>query len=187
MRIFVLVALAFFVTVCTYAESFEHRLKIAKVGDWVEMQCITFFGGKRTEETIKQEVTKRDGKGVTIRIRTRVMEKENQAREIFHPFNQVAVNQVDGTTTNSEYVKKSRSEILGEGNEDLLIKGKKCSCHWVKRKSYIDRPGQKEIITSTAWTCIDIPLCPLVKRIVVREGTLNLTTNEQLLDFGCGK
>ncbi len=147
------------VPVVARAAETDNPYQNAKKGDWVMFKVSAQFGDRRIEGSLKQTVTAKDEKSVTVRNLTKFMGMELPAQEqkidLTKPFNP-ASGSVPGANN-------AKIEKLDSGKETIEVGGKKYECEWVKNKVTVDAGGMKIESETKTWTSKSAPLAGLVK------------------------
>jgi hypothetical protein len=156
------------------ARADENPYRSAKKGDWATYKTSTSFGAFKADGTMKQVVTAKDDKSLTLKISITSMGMELPAQEhkidLTKPFDPSAAA-VPGAGN-------AKVEKLGSGKETLEIGGKKYECEWVKNKMTIDANGMKIETETKVWTSKSVPLGGLVKmesKLAQGSSTMELT------------
>jgi hypothetical protein len=150
-------------------EKMDNPYKNAKVGDYVEFKMTTNFAGMDIEGTMKQVVTAKDDNEATIKITTKLMDKEAPAQtqkvDLTKPF--------DITMMGMQGKNKGKFEKTGEGKEKVKIGDKSYECNWLAGKITADVNGKKFETEVKFWTSKDVPMSGLVK-MDMKSNFLNL-------------
>lgn len=137
----------------------DNPYKNAKKGEWVSYKMSTQFGTQKIEGTLKQTVTAKDEKSVTVKIAMKFMGMEfppqEQKIDLTKPFNP-ASGSIPGANN-------AKIEKLDSGKETVEVGGKKYECEWVKNKITVDAGGMKIETETKTWTSKSAPLAGLVK------------------------
>ena len=156
------------------ADDKDHPYKSAKKGDWVSYKTSTDFGGFKSDSTVKQVVTAKDDKSVTLKISVTAMGTEFPPQEhkidLTKPF--------DPSTVGAPGAANAKVEKLDSGKETIEVAGKKYECEWVKKKMTIDANGMKIESESKVWTSKSAPLGGMVKmetKLAQGSTTMELT------------
>jgi len=155
-------------------------LKAGKVGDWVETKTTTDTMGTKMEQTMRQEIVKKDDASVTLKTEIAMMGQKMPAQETVIPFDTIATAPV---AAGSGMV----IEKIAEGDETIKIGDKEYKCHWVKNKTSMEAAGMKVEQTNTVWTCPDVPVNNMVKMVVEQESPAKSVTTQELVGCGTGK
>jgi hypothetical protein len=152
-RLFSVVLILACVPVIARADEKENPYKSAKKGDWVSYKMSTKFGDFKSEGTMKQLVTNKDDKSVTVKISMHLMGADLPAHE----------QKIDPNAAAALGGGKAKVEKLDSGKETVEIGGKKYECDWVKNKLTVDANGMKIETETKVWTSKSVPLGGLVK------------------------
>ena len=133
----------------------ENPFKSAKVGDWVEFKQATQMAAGNMEATMKQTVTAKDEKTVTLKM-------EVSANGMKPPPQEVKI-ELDKPYDPTQTPENAKIEKLKEGDETITAGGKEYKCHWVQSKVTVDHEGTKFETESKSWISKDAPLGGLVK------------------------
>src|SRR5262245_37365354 len=140
------------------AEDKENPFKNAKKGDWVSYKTKAQFGDFKSEGTMKQTVTDKDDKSVTLKIATNFMGMDLPAQEqkidLTKPFDPSSSAVPGG---------KAKVEKMESGKETIEVDGKKYECEWVKSKVTVEANGMKIESESKVWMSKQAPLSGMVK------------------------
>ena len=173
-RLFSVVLVLACLPVIARADEKENPYKSAKKGDWVSYKMSTKFGDFKSEGTMKQLVTQKDDKSVTVKISMHLMGADLPAHEqkidLTKPF--------DPSTAAMPGAGNAKVEKLGTGKETIEIGGKKYECEWVKTKMTIDANGMKIESESKVWMSKSASLGGLVKmesKLAQGSTTMELT------------
>jgi hypothetical protein len=165
--ILVLCALAF-LSGLTAAQEKTHPFAKAKVGDWVAYKVET--GSPSANITIKQTVSARDAEGVTLKVEMSMGGKPLQATDqrvsLMEPFDPARMLQSPAV--------KSQVTKLGEGEETVMVTGKKYKCTWVKNRVITEFNGQIIETNSKMWVSKDVALGGLVRAETETAGAVTV-------------
>jgi hypothetical protein len=147
------------VPMIAHADDGDNPYKSAKKGDWVSYKMTTSFGAFKSEGTMKQLVTDKDEKSVTLKISMHLMGMDLPAQEQKIDL----TKKYDPNTGSIPGAGNAKVEKLGSGKETVEVGGKKYECEWVKSKVTIDANGMKIESETKLWTSKSAPLSGLVK------------------------
>lgn len=154
------VVLIAFVSFLSRAEDLENPYKNAKVGDWAEYSSHTEGTGFKVDSTMKQTVTAKDDKEVTIKIETEMQGHKNATEQKIDLTKKYDPNALPATMPGGM---KPKVDIVKEGDEKVTVAGKEYSAHFVENKITMEMQGTKMESTSKSWTAKDAPLGGLIK------------------------
>jgi hypothetical protein len=150
----------------------ENPFKKAKKGDWVEYKMTTSAMGFNIEGTLKQTITEKDDKSVTMKITGKAMGNDfppqTQKIDLTKPFVPGAGLVPGGAN--------AKVEKLDSGKETLEVGGKKHECEWVKTKV-----NDAEV---KVWLSKSAPLGGMVK-MEMKSKVANVTL--EMTEFGTDK
>jgi hypothetical protein len=138
-------------------EKAENPFKDAKVGDYVTYKMTMSIMGKETEGTIKETVTAKSAKEVTLKSVNNVSKGESAPEKIdlTMPFDPVA-----SFTRGDKDAKFAKS---GEGDEKIKVGDKTYECHWIAGKLTQSAGDQKVEMDVKMWFSKSVPLSGMVK------------------------
>lgn len=143
----------------------DNPLKNAKIGQFVEYKMVTETMGMKTEMKMKQTVIGKDNVSVTLRNETEAMGQKMPPQEIKIMLDQPYEPYKTG-------LKDAKVTILNQGDETVIVNGKKYDCHFVKVKVVASSPNQITAV-STVWSSNEVPVTGIVK--MVSESTMNMS------------
>jgi len=162
----------------------EHPLKNARAGDWVQYKVTRDIGGKKSEATETQRVTKNDGKIVSF-------DQENKsagtrvAGDISLYLDEPCEPEDPSSPLNYVAVKNAKIEILGQGDETLTVNGQEYPCHWVKRKISFETGKELSEYESKVWICkAQVPLFGYVRKEYTHTAPVKATLVHELIGHG---
>ncbi|HZZ77665.1 MAG TPA: hypothetical protein VFE62_04045 [Gemmataceae bacterium] len=136
----------------------ENPYKNAKVGDYVSYRMSTSAGGKEFNIDIKQIVTAKDDKEVSLKTTTSFNGKELPGQttkvDLTKPFDP-ASSVLQG--------KKGTFEKKDEGKEKVKVGDKAYDCTWISGKVVAEFKGNKLESDVKFWVSKSVPLSGLVK------------------------
>jgi hypothetical protein len=136
----------------------ENPFRAAKVGDYVAYKMTTSVMGKNLEINMKQTVTAKDEKEVTLSTATTFMGNAFPGQEskidLTKPY-----DPAEAATAN----KKGKFEKTGEGKEKIKIGNKEYECTWMTGKVSADANGKKLESDIKAWFSKSVPLTGMIK------------------------
>jgi hypothetical protein len=152
-------AVAFLATsVSQGQEKNENPFRKAKVGDFVAYKMTTSLMGNKLELSMKQTVTAKNEKEVTLNTATMFMGNALPGQEtkvdLTKPYDPAAAATGD---------KKGKFEKTGEGKEKIKIGNKEYECTWMTGKVTADANGMKLESDIKAWFSPSVPLTGMIK------------------------
>jgi hypothetical protein len=156
-----LVALAVLacVPMAARAEEPENPYKKAQKGQWATYKMTIKLAGNNVDGTMKQTVTEKDDKSVTLEIVTNVFGnemKQTQKIDLTKPFNPLAGQQLPPGAD-------SKIEKKDSGKETIEVAGKKQETEWTKYKISVSAMGQMFDGDVKVWLAKDLPLGGMAK------------------------
>lgn len=145
-------------SLAAFAED-ENPYKAAKIGDWAEYKSSTDANGFKMESKMKQTVTAKSDKEVTVSIEMD-MAGQKHTQETKIDLTKAYDPAAAGTQPGAKAPKITKGK---EGDETLTVGGKEYKSHWVESKMTIDMGGQSIESESKSWVSKDVPLGGLVK------------------------
>jgi hypothetical protein len=137
----------------------ENPLKNAKVGDWAEYKMTDNSGGIELKGTIKNVVSEKTGKFITLKTTAKVGSDELPTRdniiELTKPFNPPSLA---GLPNDDVKVEK-----ISDGKEKIKIGGKEYDCTWEKLKVKAKAINTEFDGEVKVWICKTVPLGGMVK------------------------
>jgi hypothetical protein len=137
----------------------ENPFLTAKVGDYISYKMSTKVMNNGIEATMKQTVTAKTDKEVTLKTVATVMGMEAPAQETKIDL----TKSYDPATVATQGNKGAKYTKLGEGKETLKIGGKEYACSWTKAKVTVEANKMKFESEFKMWTCKKVPLTGMVK------------------------
>jgi hypothetical protein len=141
------------------AQDKDNPYKKVKVGDYVTYKMTTSFNGATFATDMKQTVTARTDKEVTLKTTSTIFGKD-----------------VPGQTTTIDLTKpydvaaaavaakqKGKFEKTGEGKEKIKVNGKEYDCNWVSGKLAGEIKGLKIESDVKVWASREAPMSGVVK------------------------
>ncbi len=160
-------------------EKDENPFKKAKVGDFVAYKMTTSVAGKDIEITMKQTVTAKDEKEVTLTTTTMFMGKSFPGQE-----SKVDLSKPYDPTAAATANKKGKFDKTGEGREKIKVGNKEYECTWLTGKVTADANGKKLETDMKAWFSKTVPLTGMIK-MEMKSNFANITM--ELADSGSAK
>lgn len=137
----------------------ENPFKNAKVGDWVSYKMTTSAMGLNFDGEMKQSVTAKDDKSVTLKTTTKINNMEFPGMEskidLTKPYDP------SGAATQGN--KNAKVEKIGDGKEKIKVGGKEYDCTWTKYKVVAEAGGIKIDSEMKMWMSKAVPLSGMVK------------------------
>jgi hypothetical protein len=159
----------------------ENPYKKANVGDWVEFKSSTVMPQMKMESKMKQTVTAKTEKEVTVKMDMEMPNMPVQSNEMKIDL----TTKYDPTTAGMPPgAKVPKIEKLAEGDETLNIGGKEYKSHWVSQKMETDMGGAKMESQMKTWTSKDAPLTGMVRMETKMTGAMAMTTTMELTGSG---
>lgn len=152
--------LAFLAPLATQGqEKMDNPYKTAKVGDYVAYKIITSLGGRNLEMAMKQTVTAKDDKEVTVKTTTKIMGNEVPTQttkiDLTKPF--------DITSAVVQGKKSGQFEKTGEGKEKVKVGAKTYECTWISGKVVAEANGKKIESDVKVWMSKEVPMSGMVR------------------------
>ncbi|MCZ7647890.1 MAG: hypothetical protein M5U26_21970 [Planctomycetota bacterium] len=160
----------------------DNPYKAAAVGDWVEYKnVIVQPGGAKMESTMKQTVTAKDDKSVTIKNAVSMMGQNHESEQTIN---------LEEKYEPAPKVPNGKAEKLEEGAEKIAVGGTDYDCKWYKYKVTADINGGQMVSTFKVWVCKDVPISGMVKTESATSmaiGGQNIDTTSSIELSGSGK
>ena len=147
----------------------ENPYKNAKVGDYATYKMTTKVAGININGSVKQVVSAKSDKEVTIKVTGSVdfngnkmdIPETEQKIDLTKPYDPTKAGAIPGGG-------EAKVEKLKEGKEKLKVNGKEYDCVWTTYKVKAKAMGQELEADLKAWTAKDVP-AGMVKMIMNAE------------------
>src|SRR5262249_24030624 len=140
-------------------DSIENPYKKAAKGEWATYKLTMKIAGNNVDGTIKQTVTDKDDKSITVEVVTNVFGQENkktQTMDLTKPYNPLAGQELPGGAA-------SKMEKKESGKESIEVGGKKQDTEWTTYKIAVTANGMNFDGDIKVWQAKDIPMGGIVK------------------------
>jgi hypothetical protein len=141
------------------AEDGDNPLRKARVGDYLLYKMTTKVMDNNLEVTLKQIVSRKDAKELTLSSVATFAGEEVPSKEmkidLTKPYDPVRAALQDG--------KNGKFEKSGEGKETVTLGGKAYACTWLAGKVTAEVDGMKINAQVKMWFSKSVPLSGLVK------------------------
>ena len=149
----------------------DNPFKTAKVGDFTAYKLSTKIGDLAVDGTMKQTVTAKDDKTVTLKMTASVLGMETPPQittiDLTKPFDPLSV------ANQGNKAQKAKFDKTGEGKEKIKVGGKEYDCTYITGKSEAEALGQKINADVKIWFSKAVPL----------NGMLKMETKTNLADI----
>jgi hypothetical protein len=161
----------------SYAADVDNPYKTAKVGDWAKYKQTMVSAGMNMETAMKQTVTAKTDKEVTIEIAMTVQGNEMK--------NSMTIKLDEKYDPMSKMPAGTQSKEIASGAEKLTVAGKAIDTKWFEYETVSKAPDGTELKSkSKVWTSTVVGTV-VVKMENDMGGKGKMTMD--LIDFGSGK
>jgi len=158
-RKFLALAIVAVVPAVLVAEEVDNPYKRAEKGQWVTYKLAVKAAGQNIDGSIKQTVTAKDDKNVTIEVVSNIggqEQKQTQMIDLTKPFNPLL-------NANLPMVGNTKIEKKESGKEAVEVNGKKVDCEWTNYKTEADAGGLKIEGDIKVWLAKELPVGGIAK------------------------
>jgi len=158
-RKFLALAIVAVVPAVLVAEEVDNPYKRAEKGQWVTYKLAVKAAGQNIDGSIKQTVTAKDDKNVTIEVVSNIggqEQKQTQMIDLTKPFNPLI-------NANLPMVGNTKIEKKESGKEAVEVDGKKIDCEWTNYKTEADAGGLKIEGDIKVWLAKELPVGGIAK------------------------
>lgn len=162
----------------------ENPYKNAKVGDFAEYKLTTKVAGQEIPGTMRQVVTEKTDKEVTVKVVTAIQfgekkqeNEQTQKIDLTKPFDPTKGGGLPGGG-------KVEIEKLKDGKEKLKVDGKEYSAAWTSYKAKMKIFGQEIESEMKVWTAKEMPLGMLKMTMNGKFAGQDMESAIELTKFG---
>ncbi|MEI6233464.1 MAG: hypothetical protein WCT04_10455, partial [Planctomycetota bacterium] len=143
-----------------WAEEVDNPFKSVKVGDWVEYTSHTDANGMKMDSKMKQTVTAKTDKEVTVKFDT---EMAGQTKSNEQKIDLTKKYDMNDLPAGMPATMKPKVEKLKEGDEKVTVNGKEYAAHWIENKITLHMGEIKMDMQAKTWIAKDAPMSGLIK------------------------